>query len=265
MPELPEVERARLALRPAMEGSRFVRVMTRRAGLRSAFPTDFAVRLEGHTVRTLERRAKSLIAHLSSGEALVMHLGMSGSFRISRQPVASFQAHDHVVFEMSGATVVFNDPRRFGSMRVVADAAADPALTALGPEPLAAAFSARTLAAALAGRRTSIKAALLDQRVVAGLGNIYAAEALHRSRQSPRRRASTLVSRSGAPKPEAVRLAKAIRAVLTMAIGLAADDDDRFQVYGREGLRCRRRGCTGRIRRVVQAGRSTFYCPVCQR
>ena len=251
-----------------MEGARFVRVIARRPDLRSALPVNFVGRLEGRTVRSLDRRAKYLVANLSSGEALIMHLGMSGSFTVSQRTAATFDDHDHVVFEMSsGATVVFNDPRRFGSMRIVEGTlTADPALGALGPEPLDPEFDAEALASALAGRRTSIKAALLDQRVVAGLGNIYVSEALHRARLSPKRRASTLVTRSGAPKPALDTLVDAVRAVLLKALARdESDSNDRFRVYDREGARCLRRGCSGAIKRIVQAGRSTFFCPVCQR
>jgi formamidopyrimidine-DNA glycosylase len=265
VPELPEVERVRRELRPAMEGARFERVIVRRRDLRSRLPRDFSPRLEGTQVRCLRRRAKYLLADLSSGDTLVMHLGMSGWFSISKGAV-ELSAHDHVVFEMSsGSTVVFNDPRRFGSMRIVDAASADrdPALASLGPEPLDRRFDASALAAALHGRRTTLKAALSDQRVVAGLGNIYVSEALHRAGLSPRRRASTLVTRSGSPKPALGRLVNGIRATLRDA--LSSREGDRFRVYDREGCRCVRRGCAGSIRRVVQGGRSTFFCAECQR
>jgi len=260
-----------------MEGARFERVSARRPDLRLPLPPQFSSRLEGQTVAALERRAKYLVATLSSGEILLMHLGMSGSFRVEQLkgtpggPLSlDFDKHDHVVFEMSsGAVVVFNDPRRFGLMKLIPAAAAgqDATLAALGPEPLDRAFGALVLARALRGRKTPLKTALLDQRVVAGLGNIYACEALHRARLSPKRRASTLVSRSGEPTPAAVALAGTIRTVLTEAIDRASRDyrGQRFRVYDREGERCPRRGCTGSIKRIVQAGRSTFFCPVCQR
>jgi formamidopyrimidine-DNA glycosylase len=261
--------------------------------LRRPLPERFAERLKGHRVEGVGRRGKYLTVALSSGETLVMHLGMSGSFRISldgdhetagpwRWLRGHAGAHDHVLLHLSsGATVVYNDPRRFGVMDLVAaaDLARYRPLAALGPEPFDAAFDARQLARACAGRRTSIKAALLDQRVIAGLGNIYAVEALHRARVSPRRRASTLATRAGAPTPAAARLANAITRVLNEAVAHSlawqraepsARDDaayfpHRFRVYGREGGRCRTAGCPGRIRRIVQAGRSTFYCPICQR
>ncbi len=260
-----------------MESARFDRVITRRPDLRFPFPPDFARRLEGHTVRTLARRAKYLVATLSSGEILLMHLGMSGSFRVERQgphprDAASlvYDTHDHVVFEMSSrAVVVFNDPRRFGFMKLIpaAEAAQDVTLGALGPEPLDRAFDALVLARGLCGRKTSLKIALSDQRVIAGLGNIYVCEALHRARLSPKRRASTIVSRAGEPTAAATALAAAIRTVLTEAIDRAsrAYRGQPFRVYDREGERCLRRGCTGVVKRIVQGGRSTFFCPVCQR
>ena len=258
-----------------MIGARIEQVVLRRANLRLPFATDFAERLEGQTVRAVNRRAKYLLVELSSAEVLVMHLGMSGWFHVQgpseRGPHAhSLDKHDHVVFEMStGRTVIFNDPRRFGFMKVLAPAglAADRALAGLGPEPLARTFTATALASAIAGRKTSLKMALLDQRTVAGLGNIYACEALHVARLSPRRRASTLVTRAGEPRPQAVALAAAIRQVLKDAITNRhrAAGEDRFRVYDHEGEPCPRRGCGGTIKRIVQAGRSTFFCPVCQR
>ena len=275
MPELPEVEYVRRLLRPVMAGSAIERVLTRRPNLRYPFGDDFATRLEGQTVLALTRRAKYLVAELSSGEALVMHLGMSGWFRVIRKRAmasgAADDAHDHVVFEMSsGAMVVFNDPRRFGFMKVMTREVmiGDRALSRLGPEPLDRAFTADALAAALKGRTAaSLKAALLDQRVVAGLGNIYVCEALHRARLSPKRRAATLVDRRGAPTPRARALVEAIKAALGDAIANRhrAGGSDRFLVYDHAGRRCPRRRCTGTIRRIVQAGRSTFFCPVCQR
>jgi formamidopyrimidine-DNA glycosylase len=274
LPELPEVEYVRRELRRAMAGARIEQVILRRANLRTPFATDFADRLERQTVRGVNRRAKYLLVELSSGDVLVMHLGMSGWFRIAgaaeRAPDQPLEKHDHVVFEMSnGTTVIFNDPRRFGFMFVVGPAgiAADPALAGLGPEPLARMFTAHVLANALARRKTSLKTALLDQRTVAGLGNIYVCEALHVARLSPKRRALTLVTRSQEPRPEAFELVEAIRAVLRDAIANRhrAGGDDRFRVYAHEGQRCPRRRCRGVIKRIVQGGRSTFFCPVCQR
>ena len=202
MPELPEVEYERRRLQRAMAGARIERLVTRRANLRYEFQPDFARRLERQTVRAVRRRAKYLVAELGSGDVLLMHLGMSGSFRIEAGGApegAPYETHDHVVFEMStGRTIVFNDPRRFGFMTLLAPGEIDAhaSLRRLGPEPLAPQFTAAVLARELRRRKTSLKAALLDQRIVAGLGNIYASEALHRAGLSPRRKASTLVTRA---------------------------------------------------------------------
>ena len=293
MPELPEVETVRRGLAPAMEGARFDEVFAHRGDLRWPLPKDFAKRLKGQTVTGLGRRAKYLLADVSSGDVLLMHLGMSGSFRVIRDggeatPGAyyhqrsNYGAHDHVVFRMSsGATVAFNDPRRFGSMKLVPRAKIEdePLLRALGPEPLGNEFDAAMLAQACQGKKASLKAALLDQRVVAGLGNIYVCEALNRALLSPRRRASTIAGRSGAPNERAERLVEAIKATLNDAIkaggsslrdhrrtdGSLGDFQHNFRVYDREGRRCPTPGCRGTIKRIVQTGRSTFYCPVCQR
>jgi formamidopyrimidine-DNA glycosylase len=298
MPELPEVETVRRGLAPVMEGARFRKVEARRGDLRWPLPKDFAARLEGQTVEGLGRRAKYLLADLSSGDVLMMHLGMSGSFRVAHEKHGAEHgeqtpgryyhdrskesAHDHVVFHMSsGARISFNDPRRFGMMKLVprADLEREPLLRALGPEPLGNAFDAAMLARACRGKKTSLKAALSDQRIVAGLGNIYVCEALHRARLSPRRRASTVATRSGAPNERAEKLVEAIRAVLKDAIaaggsslrdhrrtdGELGDFQHKFRVYDREGLRCVTPGCSGTVRRIVQTGRSTFFCPVCQK
>src|SRR5262249_19642884 len=290
---LPEVETVRRGLTPVMEGARFNKVMAHRGDLRWPLPKDFAARLEGKTVTGLGRRAKYLLVDLSSGDVLLMHLGMSGSFRVLRElrgarPGAYYHertkdpAHDHVVFHMSaGARISFNAPRRFGSMKLVARAALadEPLLRALGPEPLGNEFDAAMLAHACRGKKTSLKAALSDQRVVAGLGNIYVCEALHRARLSPRRRASTIATRAGAPNDHARRLVDAIKEVLQAAIkagGSSLRDHRRtdgelglfqhnFRVYDPEGKPCPTAGCTGTIRRIVQTGRSTFFCPVCQK
>jgi formamidopyrimidine-DNA glycosylase len=293
VPELPEVETVRRGLAPVMEGARILRVEARRPDLRRPLPDDFNKRLTGETVTRLGRRAKYLLADLGSGDVLLMHLGMSGSFRVSRgdgkvgagklhHERGAGPAHDHVVFHMSsGATVTFNDPRRFGLMLIVprAELADHPLLRSLGPEPLGNAFDAASLAAACAGRKTSIKAALVDQRVVAGLGNIYACEALHRERLSPKRGAATMATRQGAPTPRAKGLVDAIKAVLKDAIkaggsslrdhrrtdGELGDFQHHFRVYGREGEPCVTPGCGGTVKRIVQNGRSTFYCPNCQK
>jgi formamidopyrimidine-DNA glycosylase len=265
VPELPEVELVRLELQPIMEAAHFESVVINRPNLRTAFPPDFADRLVGHAVRSLQRRGKYLLAALSSDETLVMHLGMSGSFRLNGDADLA-DPHDHVVFQMSsGATIVFNDPRRFGFMDLISTEllTRHAGVGALGPEPLSEAFDAAVLAKACRGKKTSLKAALSDQRVVAGLGNIYVVEALHRAHLSPRRRASTIATPSGAPRESAFRLAQAIKKVLQEAVGRG--ERNRFRVYDREGQRCLSRGCDGAIKRITQSNRSTFFCPVCQR
>ena len=292
VPELPEVETVRRGLAPVMAGARILRVEARRPDLRVPLPRDFVKRLEGETVLAVGRRAKYLTAELGSGDVLLMHLGMSGSFRVSRDgeampgrfhhPRAPAAAHDHVVFHLSsGTTVTFNDPRRFGSMKIVPHGAlaAHPLLRAVGPEPLDKSFDAALLARACAGRKTSLKAALLDQRIVAGLGNIYVCEALHRALLSPKRRAGTIATRSGAPHARATAIVAAIKAVLADAIkagGSSLRDHRRtdgelgyfqhhFRVYDREGQACVTPGCDGTVRRIVQNGRSTLFCATCQR
>ena len=266
MPELPEVERAVRELRPVLEGARFERVVVRRRRLRTLLPARFASRLAGSTVETLRRRGKYLVADLSTADALIMHLGMSGSFEIHANGPVTLTKHDHVVFQLSnGATVVFNDPRRFGSMWLHRSTASSTPISALGPEPLDDTFDAEVLAAALRARRAPIKMALADQRVVAGLGNIYVSEALHRAGLSPRRAAGTMTSASGAPRPALRTLVRAIRQTLQAALDDDCDGEDRYRVYDREGRPCPRRSCRGTIKRIVQSGRSTFFCPVCQR
>jgi formamidopyrimidine-DNA glycosylase len=300
MPELPEVETVRRGLQPAMEGARIVTAELRRKDLRFPFQKDFVARLEGQTVTGLGRRAKYLMADLASGDVLLMHLGMSGSFRVLmdqgkkapgqfHHPRGEARAHDHVVFQMSsGAAIVFNDPRRFGYMKVIARKGLEdePLLRALGPEPLGNEFDANMLARSCANKKTSLKAALLDQRVVAGLGNIYVCEALFRARLSPRRLAATLSAKTGQRKgvagastDHARRLVEAIHAVLNQAIkaGGSSLRDHRqtsgelgyfqhsFQVYDREGKKCQTAGCGGIVRRFTQSGRSTFWCPKCQK
>jgi formamidopyrimidine-DNA glycosylase len=297
MPELPEVETVRRGLAPVMEGATILRVEQRRKDLRRPFPRGFAKRLTGRTVVSVGRRAKYLVLDLDDGAVLVMHLGMSGSFRIlaggaatatahSYHAVAKLSAHDHVVFHMSGigkksgVTVVFNDPRRFGLMDLVArsDLDASKHFKAMGIEPLGNALDGAFVAKALAGRSAPIKASLMDQRLIAGLGNIYVCEALWRARIAPDRKAGTLATRTGKPTPAANRLAEAIREVLQAAItaggsslrdhiratGELGDFQHAFAVYDREGEPCLRQD-GGIIRRKVRSGRSTFYCPVCQR
>jgi len=276
VPELPEVEAVRRQLAPIMKGHRIVDVDVRRPDLRVPFPRRFRARLKGQPVVALTRRAKYLLATLGSTETLLIHLGMSGSFRVEpgaqdarRKAMAT--RHDHVVFTMdSDALVHFNDPRRFGLMDLLSrrELAHHPVLSRLGPEPLSKAFDAAALARACARRSAPLKAALLDQSVVAGLGNIYASEALHLVGLAPQRRASTIATAAGAPRPAAYRLTKAIKQVLRTAIERTSSQryrSSRFRVYDREGERCLRAGCGGTIQRVTQAGRSTFYCSVCQR
>ncbi len=291
MPELPEVETVRRGLAPSLRGRIVERVDLRRPDLRFPFPPDFAMRITGRRIAALGRRAKYLLAHLEDGPVLVMHLGMSGSLRIEDEIAAadSFHyarakdpRHDHVVMHLEGGTrLTYNDPRRFGFMTLVeADALEDaPMFRDLGPEPLDEAFEAAALARALRGRQTPLKAALLDQRVVAGLGNIYVCEALHRARLSPQRIAGTLARRDGSPGQRAERLVAAIKVVLAEAIeagGSSLRDYVRsdgtlgmfqhaFRVYDRLDAPCPTPGCRGIVRRIVQAGRSTFYCPECQR
>jgi formamidopyrimidine-DNA glycosylase len=299
MPELPEVETVRRGLQPVMEGAQILHAEARRKDLRFPFQKDFIARLQGQTVTGLGRRAKYLLADLASGDVLLMHLGMSGSFRVVadggstapgkfHHPRNEDRAHDHVVFHMSsGAAVVFNDPRRFGYMKIFSRANIDdePLLQGLGPEPLGNEFDAAMLARACANKTTSLKAALLDQRVVAGLGNIYVCEALFRAHLSPRRLAATLATKKtkgtpgGEPTDHAKRLVSAIHAVLNQAIkaGGSSLRDHRqtsgelgyfqhsFQVYDREGEKCRSPGCGGIVKRFTQNGRSTFWCPKCQR
>ena len=272
MPELPEVEAVRRRLESVMARKRFTRVRVNRPDLRTPFPHRFGARLTGRTALAVGRRAKYLLVPLSSGETLVMHLGMSGSFEIDVERLDPEDArHDHVVFRMSSGTVVtFNDPRRFGFMDLLdaAALAAHPVLSTLGLEPLSPAFNAAALAQACAGKKTPLKVALLDQRVVAGLGNIYAAEALHVAGLSPERPASTIAASSGAPREPARRLAAAIKLVLAQAVARQtrpAYRSARFRVYDREGESCRRGRCGGTIERRTQAGRSTFFCPRCQR
>jgi formamidopyrimidine-DNA glycosylase len=270
MPELPEVEAVRREIEPVLRGARITAVTLNRDNLRDPFPVDFADRLRGRTVVEVTRRGKYLLAALSSGETLLMHLGMSGSFRVERGGLSE-EAHDHVLFGLStGVTLIFNDPRRFGLMDLVAadGMPAHRALGPMGPEPLSPAFTGAALASACAGRAIAIKVALLDQRVVAGVGNIYASEALHLAGLSPRKRASAIATPSGAPRPAAEALARAIKAALRRAITQTTSryrSSSRFRVYEREGEACLKAGCRGTIRRITQAGRSTYYCPVCQR
>ena len=292
MPELPEVETIRRGLEPAMVGARIDKVELRRKDIRFPFPPKFRERLEGRRVLKLGRRAKYLIFALDSGETLIGHLGMSGSLRIEAAGATTPGAfhrerskdpkHDHLVLYLdNGKTVTYNDPRRFGFFDLVAGGAlhSHPRLIGLGDEPLGQNFDASRLAKLFAGVRAPLKSALLDQRRIAGLGNIYVCEALFRARLSPLRPASVLADAAGKPTPAARALVKAIRAVLEEAIeagGSTLRDHRRadgelgyfqhtFAVYDREGLPCLRPGCSRAIARVAHSGRSTFYCPRCQK
>jgi len=289
VPELPEVETVRRGLAPAMSGARIEKVELRRADIRFPFPSDFSERLTGRRIETLTRRAKYLLAGLDSGETLIAHLGMSGSFRIEEAFVGEFHhprskdpKHDHVVFHLDGGKVVtYNDPRRFGFMDLarVGELDRHPRLAGLGDEPLADDFDGARLAALFQGVRAPLKAALLDQKRIAGLGNIYVCEALFRAKLSPFRAAGDLVRADGRPTRSAMTLAEAIRTVLLEAIeaGGSTLRDHRqtdgalgyfqhaFSVYDREGAACQRRGCGGMVLRNAQSARSTFYCPECQK
>ena len=286
MPELPEVETVRRGLLPVMEGQVITHAQVNRPDLRWPFPPQMAERLTGARVIALRRRSKYILADLSSDETLLIHLGMSGRMLISspdtRETLGEWhhhhpapEKHDHVVLDMeNGARVTFNDARRFGAMDLMVTASAEshPLLAALGPEPLGNAFDENHLVARLAGRNTPIKSALLDQHVVSGLGNIYVCETLYRARIHPARKAGDL------PAARIAALVPIIRDVLTEAIeaGGSSLRDYRqadgelgyfqhsFQVYGREGDPCLTPGCTSTIHRIVQSGRSSFFCPTCQ-
>lgn len=292
MPELPEVETVRRGLAPAMEGMQIIRVTCQRPDLRFAFPDGFVDRLAGRTILSLGRRAKYLLADLDDETVLIMHLGMSGSFRIATDeadnrigefyiPRGKLAAHDHVIFELSsGTAIIYNDPRRFGFMDLATRSTLEehPLMRAIGVEPLGNAFGPDLLHRLLMGRKSPLKAALLDQRLVAGLGNIYVCEALWRSRLSPLRIAGTIAPDGKRPGKQVKALASAIREVLEEAIeagGSSLRDyvqtsgelgyfQHRFCVYDCEGKPCVRDGCNGIISRVTQSGRSTFYCEVCQ-
>lgn len=293
MPELPEVETTRRGLMPAMEGKAIARVVLNRPDLRFPIQSDFRSRIGGQTVEKIDRRAKYLLLRLSSGDVLVAHLGMSGSFRVesngaAQAPAALYReiprlaAHDHVVFEMGdGGRVIYNDPRRFGFMFVAngENLEAHPRMRGIGIEPLAPPIQPAILARLFEGASTSLKAALLDQKRIAGLGNIYVCEALFRSQLSPRRSAATLATRKNEPTDRAKRLVSAIHGVLNQAIkaGGSSLRDHRqtsgelgyfqhsFQVYDREGEPCQTAKCSGIVKRFTQNGRSTFWCPKCQK
>lgn len=297
MPELPEVETVMRGLETVLTGQRITQVTLARSNLRFPFPPGFAKRIEGRLVLRLQRRAKYILAFLDGGEVLILHLGMSGRFTIidvrgrmtglgefydeTATPDSGKGPHDHVVFTRAdGLRIVYTDPRRFGLMDLVAEEGlgTHKLLAQIGIEPLGNEFGAVYLAEGFRGKKAPLKAALLDQTLIAGLGNIYVCEALHRAGLSPKRKAGSLVKKSGYD-PRLEDLARHIRAVLTEAIAAGGStlrdfvhpqgDKGSFQqvfaVYDREGEKCRKRGCGGTVKRIVQSGRSTFYCPKCQK
>lgn len=283
MPELPEVETVRAGLTPSMEGQVIRQADVNRPDLRWPFPENMAARLTGATVTALRRRSKYILADLSTGETLIIHLGMSGRMTVSGDPLGQFhhdhpapEKHDHVVFHMAnGARITFNDPRRFGAMDLAPTATLEDhwLIKPIGPEPLGNIFNEAYLIQALSGKKTPIKTALLDQRIVAGLGNIYVCETLYRAHINPKRKAGQL------SKARVASLVPIIRAVLSEAIAAGGSSlkDYRqadgelgyfqhgFQAYNRESHPCQTPDCAGTIARIVQSGRSTFYCPKCQR
>jgi formamidopyrimidine-DNA glycosylase len=296
MPELPEVETVKRGLSPAMEGARIARLELRRKDLRFPFPEGLESRVTGRNIVGLGRRAKYLLIDLDDGMTIISHLGMSGSFRIEHGPVCETpgefhharskdEKHDHAIFHLEGQgdvrRVIYNDPRRFGFMDITrrADLASHPFFRDLGPEPTGNELSAAYLAVRFDGKAQPLKSALLDQKNIAGLGNIYVCEALWRSQLSPMHAASTLVTKGGKPKGQLNLLVASIRHVIADAIAAGGSSlrdhiqtdgslgyfQHSFSVYDRESLACRTPGCGGTVARIVQAGRSTFYCPTCQK
>ena len=292
MPELPEVETVRLGLHRAVRGRTIRSAQVHSAGLRWRFQSDLVDRLEGRRITSCDRRGKYLLLQLSGGQTWITHLGMTGGFSINGRVARDHRIHEveatvrdqheHVTIHLSGGHLLsYHDARRFGSMEVVDQGplSVHPVLSRLGPEPIDADFDAGTLAACLAGRRCSIKSAIMNQQIIAGIGNIYACESLHRAKISPRRLACTLVRQNGSPTDRCVRLAQAMAWILHRAIdiggstlrdfssldGEAGGFSTNFRAYDREGLRCRRHQCSGVIRRYEQSGRSTFACTECQR
>ena len=292
MPELPEVETVRRGLAPWLEGAIIKDVRLNRKDLRFPFPDGLKAALEGQEVTHVGRRAKYLLVSLSNGKTLLSHLGMTGSWRFAEHGIdkppryyepGTEPKHDHMVWSLShprhgDSHLIYADPRRFGFIDLYDDVAESPYLQGLGPEPLGNEFSARQMAEAFAGKKAPIKAALLDQRVVAGLGNIYVAEALHRAHILPTIEARMLVTQTGKPKKALDDLAAAVREVLTAAIEVGGSTirdfrsvegagyfQHNFAVYDREGDPCPTPLCKGVVKRIVQSGRSTFYCPVCQK
>lgn len=296
MPELPEVETVRRGLEPVMEGGTIIKTVINRPNLRFPFPDRFVARLEGQKVLSVGRRAKYLVLDLESGEVLVMHLGMSGSFRIELEqgvtapgvfhhPRSEQQKHDHVIISVDGphgrANIIYNDPRRFGYMDLVARSKMEinRHFINVGVEPTGNALDGALISKLFAGKSAPLKAALLDQRLIAGLGNIYVCEALWRAGLSPKRKASTITRKGGVETKRTRLLATAIREIIASAIdagGSSLRDHKQtdgtmgyfqhtFNVYDQEGKPCKTQGCNSVIKRIVQSGRSTFYCPSCQR
>jgi len=296
MPELPEVETVRRGLQPVLEGARIERVETRRPNLRYPFPEHFGERLAGKKITSLGRRAKYLLADVEDAPLLICHLGMSGSFRVEtdedgttpgqfHHERSKSEAHDHVVFHVADqrgapARVVFNDPRRFGFMLFAErNGAVHPMLSGLGVEPTGNTLDGELLGGLFEGKKTPLKAALLDQRLIAGLGNIYVSEALWRAGLSPLRAAGTLAGTGKVARERAALLATSVREVIADAIAAGGSSlrdyvhtdgslgyfQHSFSVYDREGEPCPHTGCAGHVERIVQSGRSTFYCRQCQR
>lgn len=296
MPELPEVETVRRGLAPVMEGAFISRVLINRPNLRFPFPDNMKQRLTGASIRHMGRRAKYLVAELDTDESLIMHLGMSGSFRIEAEddfsqpgnfhhPKGDARAHDHVVFELQSekgsASIIYNDPRRFGFMDLVAAAelATSKHFASMGIEPTGNELNGETIATLFEGKATPLKAALLDQKLIAGLGNIYVCEALWRTGLSPKRKAGSITRKGGKATERSEALAGHIRDVITEAIAAGGSSlrdhrqtngelgyfQHRFSAYDQEGELCAKPACDGSIKRIVQSGRSTFYCPTCQR
>lgn len=283
MPELPEVETVMRGLMPSMEGAVIAKAQINRPDLRWPFPDRMSERLTGQRVERLRRRSKYILADLASGETLLIHLGMSGRMLVSGDPLGQFvhdhpqaEKHDHVVLDMdNGARITFNDPRRFGAMDLLNTATAEDSklLSVLGPEPLGNQFSEDYLTAAFKGKNTPVKSALLDQGIIAGLGNIYVCETLYRAGISPKRKAGQIAGRKVASLVPIVRdvLSDAIEAGgsslkdFRSAGGELGYFQHRFDVYDREGAPCKRDDCDGTVARIVQSGRSSFYCPQCQR
>lgn len=297
MPELPEVETVKRGLAPAFEGAEIRKVHQNRPDLRFPFPDDFVARLEGKTVTALSRRSKYLLADLSSGDVLVMHLGMSGSFRIEsvdeeavpgafKHARSKNTKHDHVVFDLKTSTgaqasILYNDPRRFGFMVLIprAELAGHALFKNIGIEPLGNTLDGAFISKAFQNKRAPLKAALLDQKVIAGLGNIYVCEALWRSGLSPERSAMTIAGKNGKATKKTTELAGHIRDTLHEAIAAGGSSlrdhtqadgslgyfQHTFAVYDQEGQPCRKDGCTGEVQRIVQSNRSSFFCPKCQK